>query len=290
MSNSASLIYKLLVNILLVTIGSVTTYSQSYTELADSAYIYAQQERWLESERLTIAALRSEPDNPSNHLLLANLSAIRNEIEDYRGAAEAAEIGLAAAPRSTTLLFNHAYALSCLEDFDSATTDLNKAIDVDSIHEKALSLRGSIYLKQLKTEEAKHDFSVILRHNDSNSLAHASLGLISHLHGEDYSITAEHYRKAAESSHDPEYHFYHILYLALSGDEEKASTLLHDCLARDPHYGNYYIVKGYLHRRKYQYDDMKTDLDLAVAYGCDRNILRRLLSFMTGSSELSHSL
>lgn len=258
--------------------GGASIYSQSYTSLADSAYIYAGLHKWLDSERLTLAALRSEPDNPSNHLLLANLSAIRNEIEDYRGAAEASEIGLAIAPSSTTLLFNHAYAMSCLEDFDAATCDLDKAITIDSIHEKALALRGSIFLKQLKIDRAKTDFLTILRHNDSNSLAHASLGLISHLNGEDYSVTAEHYSRACRSSDDPEYHFHHILYLALSGKEEEAATLLRDCLIRNPHYGNYYIVKGYLHKRKYQYDDMKTDLDLAVAYGCDRDILRRLLT------------
>ena len=80
------------------------TLTKRYVELADSADYYMKRDRWRDAERVIVTALRHEPANPSNWLLWSNLGVVRTHSDDYKGAMEAYDVGLASAPESAVSL------------------------------------------------------------------------------------------------------------------------------------------------------------------------------------------
>ncbi len=150
----------ILLMLLCVLPSGAQSFSSQYVALVDSADNCIKAERWSEAEDYIVKALKTEPANKSNYLLWANLGMVRSNIGNNREAVEAYDIGLATAPRSTTLLTNRAVSLLALGMYDEALQDLDLALETDSTLQRARKLKGITLASLGKNDDALRDFDL----------------------------------------------------------------------------------------------------------------------------------
>lgn len=157
--------------------------SPEYIALADSADNYIRNERWTDAENAIISALKMEPGNFSNSLLLSNLGVVRTNMGKYEQAIEDFTLGLSIAPRSSVLRTNRARARLFLGDYDGALTDLNSTLEIDSLQQWPLQMRGMIFLSKNKTDSAKNDFTRLAMLNPKSANAFSGLARVAEMEG-----------------------------------------------------------------------------------------------------------
>lgn len=245
-----------------------------YIALADSADVCIAAERYAEAEGFILKALRLEPANYSNHLLLSNLSAVRLHLGRPTEAAEAAEIGLGIAPSSTMLLMNHALASLALGDEQTALEDTGKALEIDSIHPRALNIHGLILFNKGRYREAKVYYQRLLSIDQDDPDALVALGRIALVEG-DMTNAVDYFTRAVKVDPLPENDFYLVLSLIFADKDAEASERLRESLRDYPHDGDLYILKALLSKRNFQNDSVDLNLKLAREYGADENLLQQ---------------
>ena len=95
------------------------TLTKRYVELADSADYYMKRDRWRDAGRAMA--------------LWANPGVVRTHSDDYKGAMEAYDVGLASAPKSTVLLSNRAWTQLSFGHGDEALKDIDATLALDSL-------------------------------------------------------------------------------------------------------------------------------------------------------------
>ena len=78
-------------------------FTPAYVERADSADHYIKAERWADAERNLKTALRLEPANPGNALLLSNLGYVQTMLGKFDDALESYDVSLSIAPKSAVV-------------------------------------------------------------------------------------------------------------------------------------------------------------------------------------------
>lgn len=247
-----------------------------YLEYVDSAEYYIRRELWGDAERMTVAALRQKPAQKVNYILWSNLGDIRSAQENYDGALIAFEIALTNAPDSykARILNNRAYTLLKMSDEDRALSDINESLELDSVQEWPLKMRGVINLNKSRLKEAERDFLSLNRHYPKNSAAYTGLGKIEAYRGE--SLKAESYfRRSLELEQDEETWFYLILVNIESDRLQQAKEDLLVALKRYPRSGNFYLLRGLLHKKNYENDDALIDKKIAIDFNADPHLVER---------------
>ena len=150
--------------------------AQTYTEYADSADHYIKVERWADAERMLVAAMRLEPGNFQNSLLLSNLGVVRTNLKRYDEALRCFESGLGIAPNSTVLLTNRARTYMEMGHNADAEADLTKVLDIDSTLIAPRTLRGFLRLGVRNFEGAEADFKKLLKEKSDTLAAYRGLG------------------------------------------------------------------------------------------------------------------
>ncbi len=250
-------------------VSEAQTLTATYVALADSADYYIRKERWHDAERVTVQALRHEPANKSNYLLWSNLGIVRTQLDDFEGAMQAYEIGLACAPHSTTLLSNRARTLLTYNRTDDALADLDSALALDSLLQWPLRMRGLVMLGKGKPEAALDDLKRYLDHYPDDATIRIALGDAESMLGH-YDRALEHYEKAEGLDKDSPEATEKIL-LAAYADHRLAEQepRLKEALREWPRHAMFYLLRGTLHRQRYQTEDAELDKKLAVEYGAD---------------------
>lgn len=100
--------------------------AQTYNEWIDKSFECIESEDWAGAEKALIGALRVQPANPQNALLLSNLGTIQRKMGKNDEALKSYTNALMITPRSVTLLMNRAALFSEMEKFDDALKDYNQ--------------------------------------------------------------------------------------------------------------------------------------------------------------------
>lgn len=250
-------------------VSEAQTLTSAYVAMVDSADSYIAKGKWDLAEKSIINALRADPSNKSNYLLWSNLGMVRTNEGKYEEALQAYDIGLTLAPRSTTLLSNRAYTYLETGKADEALIDINKSLEIDSALQWPRRMRGKIMILKGKPELAIDDFNkyLSLHGEDADVLldkgdAEEQLGL--------YTEAIADYEKArACDDSNPEapkriLYLYHTM-----GKLNEKEPLLRDCLRRWPHDPELYLLRGALHRQRYQMEEAEADKKIAIKYGAD---------------------
>ena len=252
------------------------TLTHRYVELADSADRYMRLERWGDAERVIIGALKHEPANPSNWLLWSNLGVVRTHRENYEGAMQAYEIGLAGAPRSTVLLSNRAWTSLAFNHPEDAMADLNATLALDSLQPWPLKMRGLLSMAKSPVK-ARRDLAL------ADSLAPddpAVLAAIADLEAADGQIekAQTYYERSLKLRPDPDVTFRTLLIMTEKGDFKTAQSRTSEALARWPKDPNLHLLRALQHQRNYDFDAELREKNLAVAYGADIHLVDRILN------------
>ncbi len=249
--------------------------SPKYIALADSADNYIKAENWDMAEKTIVTALRLEPGNFSNSLLLSNLGVIQSRRGKYEDALESFRLALSIAPRSSVAFSNRARTYLQLGRYEEALSDINSTLDIDSIQEWPLQMRGFLLMNK-DPEKAKVDFNRLSNLYPQNSLAKTGLAAIAESEGNNEEALKL-YDEAIKINDDPDVRFSRIL---LKINMEKfidASEDISESIAAFPNEGELYLLRGYLHKLNYRYEEATIDKKIALDKGADKQLVERFI-------------
>lgn len=250
--------------------------AQSYLQYADSADTYIGARNWVAAERAILNALRAEPANPSNPLLVTNLGIVRNHLENYSGAIESFDLALARIPKSTVALTGRAEALIALNRRDEALLDLDRAIEVDSMLTLPLTMKGFLLLQENRTEEALPVFNRLIQLQPEEPLSLAGHGdCLASLSRSKEAI--ESYKKALDKREQPEWRFRAGLLLLDDGDIEGAAEQARLSIAANPRDGNIYILMALIHKKRFENHEAEVASKMARDFGADPELIRHYI-------------
>lgn len=250
--------------------------SPEYLALSDSADNFIKKERWADAEQSILKALRLEPGNFSNSLLLSNLGVIHSNMGHYDKALEDFRLGLSIAPKSTVLRNNRARTLLAMRRYDDALTDLNESLAADSLQQPLLQLRGNLLLRKGRTDEAEKDFNLALKLYPRSEAALTGLARTAEIKGDAASALSL-YQKALDIEKVPETLFSYILLNINSRNYSQAALVINDAIKRFPEIGDFYLLRGYLHKLNFRNDEALVDKKIAIDKGSDPQFVEQFL-------------
>lgn len=243
--------------------------SPRYFELADSADYFIDKGNWTLAEQKILEALRLEPGNFSNSLLLSNLGLIQTQKGEYDKAIETLSLGLNIAPSSTVILNNRAHAYLLADNLQNAIRDLDKSLEIDSIQEWSLQTRAYIFLQQKNIQEAERLFHKVIEEFPANESAYSGLASIAESKGE-INQALDLYRKGLEKNpNDEETLEAYIMLLIKSEKYSQARIELRNAIDKHPENAMFYLLRGYLHKLNYRNEEAQADKKIAISKGID---------------------
>lgn len=251
--------------------------SPRYLELADSADFYIARENWQRAEEKIVEALRLEPANFSNSLLLANLGLVQANKGEFQKAVETLSLGLNIAPSSTVLLNNRAHTYLMIDSITRATEDLDRSLQLDSIQEWTLQTRGFLYLQKEDLLNTKRTFNKLKDNFPNNSSVYSGLAAVEE-YQEDFKEAKKHYYMALNlNPNDEEAREAYIFLLIRTEDFSEARKEIKSALAINPENPMFYLLRGYLHRLNYRLDEAQADKKIAVSKGLDPKYVAKFI-------------
>lgn len=250
--------------------------SNIYYNLIDSADNYIKKELWQNAESTLISVLREEPANFNNAMVFSNLGIVRTNLGRYDEALEAFGLGLNISPGSTVLLNNRAKTLMITEDFLGALEDLNQSLKIDSIQEWPLSMKGMILINSNNLNDAEVTLKSLIRNFPENARAYFGLGLIEEKNG-NFKEAVKYYEKSLSIEEDEDIYPFLILLMVQDNLYSEAAEIIRKCIGNYPENPIFYILRGYLSRLNYRYDEAEADRQLAISKGADPQLVENYL-------------
>lgn len=249
--------------------------SEKYLALADSADRYIEREKWKEAEKALTSALRLEPANRMNVMLLSNLGVTRSRLKDYKGALEAFDVAVAMSPESKSVRINRARTFLEINDEESALNDLDEVLRIDSIQEWSLRTRGMLLLRQKKYEAGIDDLCRHQRHYDADADLLTSLGMAYAVTGRDREAI-EWYDKSIEASGTKEAWFARTLLKIQTDRLAEANDDLRRAIVIYPDFGDLYILRSIFKKKNHLLSEAEEDRKTAIRKGSSQTLYAEL--------------
>ena len=261
---------RILLLIIITTLGVINVAAEvsenRYFELvgqADSAIV---ENRFGEAEALLLEAMRSEPSNPSNLLLMSNLAMVRFYMGQDSLALATINDAHQLAPASVTILSNRARIYSAMGEIEKAYSDYDLILQLDSMVIAPRLSHGIIALYSGMVDVAERDFKMLQRIAlDSEE---ASIGMaMFHTSLNQFKEAIPYYSKLIEKDSAIEYYTGRInCYLELQYLSD-ASADIADAMKLYPDDMELYLLRGWLNRLYFRNDDAEEDFKRAMQLG-----------------------
>ncbi len=242
-------------------------------ERADSACAVAE---WPLAESLFLKAMRLEPANPANVLLMSNLGMVRFYQGNDSMALATLDDALRMAPNSTVMIANRARVLTAMGRQSDALADWERVLAIDSTNVDALyfhvlvtigsgdSIQSEVELRRLERiapDDSRTDFARATFLTSQGQYAKA-VGPLRRVVAAN--PRAEHYAALSIA---------HIM----SGSLAEAADDIARGLQIDPAYGELYLYRALLNRLRYRPADARADAQRAISLGIPRRRAEPLL-------------
>lgn len=152
--------------------------AQTYDELITSSFDYLDADSLPEAEDALREALRIEPGNPGNGMLLLNLGTIQRRQGKLKEAEESYTIGLAFLPNNLTLLNSRAQLFAEMEKYPEAINDYTEVIYHEPENEDAYYERALCKLMNQDTLGARLDLEQIDRFNPNSAKSRLGMAYV----------------------------------------------------------------------------------------------------------------
>lgn len=250
--------------------------STVYFALVDSAQQAIKAENWLQAENYLLEAIKSEPGNPSNSLLLSNIATIQRRQGRLNEAVRNYSMAIDLTPNAVTLLHNRAAVYILLDSIALAQADYERIMLIDESDVESRYTHGMLALNLGDTKTAQKDFDDILRINPNSGMAKQGQGFM-HKHAGEYEKAAQCFSEVIKVKPSS-------TLLANRADCYLATKQLNDAsidianaLELDPDDPYLYVLRAKLNKLRFNREDMERDIKLAVAHGIDKNEARALI-------------
>ena len=247
-----------------------------YIQKTDSADYYLEIKDWENAERTLKDALRAEPGNVNNALLLNNLARVQQQSGRDQEALENYDIALSITPSNSMIRYNRGVLLSSLGRYEDSVVDLGYAVKGIPGDPYPLVLRGLAYLKLSKYAEAEADLQAALDRDKDNLDALELLGSL-YVYKEAYDKGLSLYRRLVEKNPVAENYFKLAYSQMLAENITEADENVRKGLSLDPNYGNLYLLRAYIHQLRYETEAKEIDVRLGMERGGEMSLFRNLL-------------
>ena len=252
------------------------TPSPSYESLIDSADNAIKSEDWNKAISFYQEALKLNPGSPLNSKLFVNLGICFTKLNKYPEALQSYEIAIIKEPQNPDFLYKRAITLLLTGDDKNALYDLDKAIEIDSLSIDSRRLRGQIMLKYNELEKALEDFNIIYKADPNEPWGAAGLGEIAYLRS-DYKEAVSFLTKALELEENPDFRISLISTFLQLNLLQEAEGLIRESILLYPTSGEFYVMRGRLHKILHQNREVEQDKKIAIQYGIDPQIIEQYL-------------
>lgn len=247
-----------------------------YFALIDSAQHYINDKHWERAEHFLLQAIKSDPGNPSNSLLLSNLATLQRRQGRMKEALRNYSMAIDLTPNAVTLLHNRAALLTQVDSLALAQADYERIMMLDERDVESRYNHGMIALNLGDIKTAQKDFDNILEINPNSGMARQGQGYLYKHEGK--------LEKAAEC-------FSEVIkvkpsstllanradcYLTLRRLND-ASTDIANALELDPDDPFIYVLRAKLNKMRFNREDMERDLKLAVHHGLDEKTAKQMI-------------
>lgn len=224
-------------------------------------------------------ALRAEPDNSGNVMLISNLGMLQY----YTGQDSLAIISLSIAhdmaPQSVTILTNRAKVLTENGLFKAALADYDSIIALDSTLYNPHLQKGAIYLatNDIPAAETELDLVRTMTDPDKSLEVSAALAWLASLKNDNDEALLR-YSALIKMSPSPDFYAARAQCYIAKEDYPEASEDIAEGMKLDDKCPDLYIARAALNKRMYRLDDALADAQRAIELGADPARLRTLLN------------
>ena len=232
---------------------------------------------WHEAENALVEALRAEPANPSNVLLISNLGIIRFNMGQDSLAIATLNDAHSMAPASVTILSNRAKVLAANGYDEEAYLDYSRIIELDSLEISARLPRCLYALRRHDFRTAKSDME-FMEQNFPGKIETEIAGAAVRSGTGDFAGAIPYYSRVLLERKDPEYYSGRAYCYLLTGSLQEASDDINSALSITPADGELYLYRAALNKMRYRPADAEADARKAVELGVDKTRATQFLS------------
>lgn len=250
--------------------------STVYFAMVDSAQRCIKAERWQQAEHFLLEAIRSEPGNPSNSLLLSNIATIQRRQGRLNEAIRNYSMAIDLTPNAVTLLHNRAAVYILLDSIALAQADYERIMLIDESDVESRYTHGMLALDMGDPKTAEKDFEDILRINPNSGMAKQGQGYL-HKHAGNFDKAVQCFSEVIKVKPTATLLANRAdCYLATKRLNE-ASLDIANALELDPDDPYIYILRAKLNKLRFNREDMERDIKLAIAHGLDKDEAQALI-------------
>lgn len=238
---------------------------------------------WSDAEKALVAALRSEPANPSNVLLISNLGIIRFNMGEDSLALTTLNAAHEMAPASVTILSNRAKVLAANGRDMEAFADYTRIIELDSLESNARLHHCLFALKRHDYPTAKDDLDFMERNFHKKIETDIAGASVMSGFG-NFEDAIPYYNRILKERKDPEYYSGRAFCYLQTGALQEASDDINTALSLSPADGELYLYRAALNKMRFRPADAEADARRAIELGIDK---RRAAQFLTNQEQSS---
>ena len=170
--------YLLIIIILISCFQTFSQQSNEYTRLVEKTAGFLEKDQLDSAEQTLFQAMKIEPANPNNTILLFNLGIIQRHLGKFDDARFSFSASLPNTPDSVLVLHNRASLFCDMGELEDAMTDYNSIINIDPTNIEAYYRRGILYLDNNNRIAAELDFKRVEEIDPSNLFSKLSKALL----------------------------------------------------------------------------------------------------------------
>lgn len=256
-------------------VKTVPTADSRYIRLAGRADSAIADARWKDAADALNEAMRLEPANPSNILLMSNLGMVQFYSGNDSLAIETLTTAHNIAPASVTVLQNRARVYTTTGRLKRALDDYTEILRLDSTLIEPRFYRAMLMFNSGDVTTAEEDLQYLKRHyptDPSTKLLDATVLTYTGRFKEAIPILTEIIDGKPTAG---DYSMRALCYL-MTNQLQEASNDIQRGLEKDPVDGELYLYRALLNQMRYRPDDARADARLAVKHGVNTSRVKAL--------------
>lgn len=243
--------------------ASAESHYMKYVQWADEAVAKGKYDDAIECYR---EAMRAEPSNPQNVMLLSNIGMIQHYEGEDSLALRTLTDARAMAPKSVVILANRAKVLQSLGRSADALLDCDKVVEMDSTYAPVYYDRATLHLGEGRVQQAEADALKYCTLRPADLQGTLLMAVIYTNSGRPTDAIPL-YTKLIDAKPDAVYYSARAMcYLALDQLAEASDDIARG-LELNPSDGELYYNRAVLNRLRYREEDAKADARKAVELG-----------------------
>lgn len=249
---------------------------QTYMQMADSVDRFTKERNWQASEKWLLKALKKEPANPNNYLLLSNLGTVHRNMGRLSDALADYDNALSITPNAVTILHNRAALLMEMDSTRRAYADYGRIMELDKKDVASRYFHGMIALGYGQLDIARGDFEGALTIDKKSVDAKRGMAALNKIEGKAQEAVQLYTDVIKEENRLSNYLSRAECYMDL-GRLPEAEADLQEAQKLNPSDSNIYLLKARLSTLLYRYDDAVAYAKQARSLGADADAVEEFM-------------